>query len=188
MTDFDRKVLITIIVPQGPDKGEQGFAEVHEFSHFPLEQEVLFNVRSRFTILEADVEKIAERSVRHLVLFYGAQEWRKNNLLMKPVLKIRLNPLKLNNITCQACKEKIVGGAYFISLVAEMKGYTCHKCLVEGYININKGPFLYINPTATGTGENVIEENGQKVLVVKGSVMKYPMELDIPLYGYKCKG
>jgi len=77
--DPSKKVFITIIVSKGSNKEEQGFAEVEEFSQFPKEKEVLFNVRSRFTVLETEDEYVYSGSskCRHLVLFYGAQGFRQ---------------------------------------------------------------------------------------------------------------
>lgn len=63
-SDPNQKVFITILVPKGPNEEEQGFAEVEEFSRFPNEKEILFNVRSRFTILETELQS----SYHHLVL------------------------------------------------------------------------------------------------------------------------
>ena len=73
-TDRKKKVLITIIVPAFPDKSEQGFAEMDEFSKY-AEDEVLFNLKSRFTILETTAESnnLGIEACKNLVLLYGAE-------------------------------------------------------------------------------------------------------------------
>jgi len=115
--DPSQKVFTTILIPKGPNEEEQGFAEIEEFSQFSGEREVLFNVRSRFTILETEEKYAEDFPLRHLVLFYGAQGFRKFLAEQNPIQEVSIP--KVENISCHSCKtpsyemaEKIV----FISI------------------------------------------------------------------------
>lgn len=62
--DRDKKMLITIIVPALPDYIEvMGFAEMREFSSYQDKDEVLFNIESKFTILETLNDEIDGKSI-----------------------------------------------------------------------------------------------------------------------------
>ena len=95
--DINNKALITIVIPEQnlnePD--EQGFAELEDFSVFKGEREILFNVRSRFTVLEAtDGEsKETEKTnvLRNLVLVYRSQAMRNTVVADKLVMEADLD-------------------------------------------------------------------------------------------------
>ena len=104
--DLQNKIFITIIVPPLPELDEQGFADISKFSEFQVEQEILFNVRSRFKIVETRIEKIDNRGTqcRHLVLLYGAHLLRKHTTQKTPMIEIELKlPAK---VECYMCKSK----------------------------------------------------------------------------------
>ena len=132
--DIAKKALITIIVPAAPDKGEQGFAEVKDLSDFAAEEEVLFNIRSRFTVLEAKVEEINGQNYRHLVLLYGAQTMRKFITNSNPI--IRINLANLDPTRCGDCHESIKhtsadeNSLLFVDM-KKKEHYTCFKCLTR---------------------------------------------------------
>lgn len=94
----NQKVFITILVPNGLNEEEQGFAEVEEFSRYPEEKEILFNVRSRFTVLQAE----DQGPYRHLVLLYGAQGFRKYISEKNPTQQISIT--NINDIICSICQ------------------------------------------------------------------------------------
>jgi len=168
-TDPDKKVFITIIVPKGPNEEEQGFAEVEEFSRYPQEKEILFNVRSRFTVLEAEDQCFEELPYRHLVLLYGAQGFRKYMAEHNPIIEISIKDSRL--VSCSHCKVKDDVKMFFVSLVEnKTPEYFCKKCLPKA----DNTPLLCI-------------PRGQKECKIKirGFIMIYP-NLQIPFYGYRC--
>jgi len=81
-TDIENKIFVRIIVPPLLELDEQGFAEIRTFSEFGKkeEDEILFNVRSRFKVLETGTIKIDNKvpKIRRLVLLYGAHLLRKS--------------------------------------------------------------------------------------------------------------
>ena len=166
--DSKNKIMITIIVPSNfkkemssfnkkannsstgtvPINGEpnavnqedQGFAEIRDFSEFKAEEEILFNVRSRFTILEVRKEKSVEEcddtnqinssTMRHLVLLYGADLMRQYIYLKKPVVKISFEDVK--QLFCHLCRNKISDHSPLIyANLKEKDEYLCEKCFED---------------------------------------------------------
>jgi len=125
-TDPSQKVLITIIVPKGPNEEEQGFAEIDEFSKFPEEREILFNVRSRFTVLETEEKNSESLQYRHLVLLYGAQGFRKFIAEKSPIQEVLIEDVKSTScFQCKARTEKL----FFVTLQKQI--YNCKSCAVN---------------------------------------------------------
>ena len=172
--DQDEKVFITIIVPRGPNEEEQGFAELEDYSIYPPEKEILFNVRSRFTVLETDDEYSEELPYRHLVLLYGAQGFRKFIAEKKPIKNVSIQDI--SDISCSHCKEKFVRMSEricFIPIVDIRKQiYYCKKCL-----DYDAAPFLCI--FLMGKGQIYETE-------VRGSLLMNAHQRQTPFYGYKC--
>ena len=128
--DIEKKVLITIIIPSlpMPELDEQGFADLSKFSKFSGEEEILFNVKSRFQVLWVEAGEC-----RQLVLLYGAKLLRQYMTMVDPriSLKFELN-LEMecghcgskenlfagdDEIICQECfvgKNKAVKGTFFL--------------------------------------------------------------------------
>jgi len=183
--DLVKRALITIVVPKGPNEEEQGFADVEEFSYFPGEKEILFNVRSRFTVLEAEDEYSKDFPCRHLVLLYGAQGFRKFITEQNPIQEVSFADLK--NVPCSTCQaltsEISSTEMFFLSLTTDISDrmYYCKKCLFES-LEVNNGPFLCLS---RGNGE---EGALSYTVQMEGCVMRYPpkKDLQIPLYGYRC--
>jgi len=172
--EVSAKVFITIVVPKGPNDEEQGFADLYEFSEFSMEKEVLFNVRSRFTVLEADDEYSQELQCRHLVLLYGAQGFRKYIAEKTPVQEVLIP----ENVSCAHCKasgsekaEKMV----FIPLSDLQNGnFYCKGCL-------SNLPRSFADPLLCVPILNNLDSN----IKLKGfSLLKG--EVKIPFYGYQC--
>lgn len=174
--DLTRKMLITVIVPGSPVKDEQGFAEIKEFATMEDEDEVLFNVRSRFRILEARIEEINGIQYRHLVLLYGAQAMRKFIKENNPTIQVEIrNPQQL---TCYICKRNIQG-LLFASL-SNKNQYACSGCLVN-VKSTDDSPFVSVSPSILSSSKPLLN------LVFRGiMVLQHPKDLKIPFYGYKC--
>jgi len=170
--DPTQKVFITIIVPKGPIEEEQGFAEIDEFSKFPKEKEVLFNARSRFTVLETEDEYSQDAPYRHLVLLYGAQSLRKFTAEENPVQQVSIDDIeKILCSHCQVPTRKMPGGLLFMSIANLKKQiYFCKECLEE-----KSAPFLCIPVTKKVS-----------TIEIKGCLLINPSQTQIPFYGYKC--
>ena len=164
-TNPDKKVFITIIVPKGPNEEEQGFAEIEEFSQFPTKEEILFNFRSRFTVLDTE-----DLPYRHLILLYGAQGFRKYTSEENPTQEVSIS--SLNSIVCARCKVPNSGELFFISLADPQKHvYYCKNCAGDGV-----SPLLCVSPKARES--DLIKVNG---CLLMNSSQQQP-----PFYGYKC--
>lgn len=163
--DPSKKVFITIIVPKGPTEDEQGFAEMQEFSEYPQEKEILFNVRSRFTVLETE----DDGPYRHLVLLYGAQGFRKYITEQNPILDVSI----MGQLSCSHCKDAS-SSIFFLSLnkiSPEQQIYFCNKC-----IDHNSAPFLCV--------PSVAKKETTTRKVIGCCLLINP--IDFPFYGYEC--
>jgi len=170
-------VFITIIVPKGSNQEKQGFVEIKEFSQYPLEEEILFNVRSRFTILETEEEYSKELPCRHLVLLYGTQGFRRYVTEQNPVQEISIE--EIDKILCSKCKnviQKSHSNMLFLSLAdLQNRSYCCQKCL-PSLLEDSNNPLLCIPMTGV---------NEKYTTSIKGVVLRY-QDLKIPMYGYRC--
>jgi len=170
-TGGSQKVLITILVPKGPNEEEQGFAEIEEYSFFPSEREILFNVRSRFTVLETEDEYSPELPYRHLVLLYGAQGLRKFTAEQKPSLQVLIQSIQ--DISCCHCAKGSPEDFFFRPL--EKPIYYCKNCIDKSDVAV----FLCVprnNTSTTATKRNI-----------RGCLLMNNLnQFNIPFYGYKC--
>ena len=184
-SDIAKKALITIVVPAAPDKGEQGFAEVKDLSDYAAEDEVLFNIRSRFTVLEAKIEEINGQNYRHLVLLYGAQAMRSFVSTSNPIIEINLR--NLDPTKCGDCHESIKytsadkNTLLFVDLKRK-EHYTCFKCLTKTKAN-KRSPHMCLSFEQV---DRRIKEDSS-IVRVKGMVMKYTESTTISLYRSRCK-
>jgi len=135
------QILITIIVPPLPaiSSDDQGFAEIDENSEFN-EEEILFNVRSKFEIVDTGTMKISDQGTecRHLILLYGAHslreymtEWNQSrdiDLLLPP------------EVGCMKCgsKDRLFGSNQ------EKTEISCMDCLLKNLIPRNT-PFFALD-------------------------------------------
>jgi len=178
--DSNNKVLIKILVPKGPNEEEQGFAEIEEFSQHPVEKEVLFNVRSRFTILETEDEYSKDLPYRHLVLLYGAQGFRRYVAEQNPAREISID--NVDKRFCSQCKNNIQEAhskMLFLSLTdLQNQTYCCQKCL-PSWLEDHSDPLLCISMNDDDTESYTTS--------IRGVVLKYH-DPKIPMYGYKCHG
>jgi len=170
--DSSKKVFRRIIVPKGPNEEEQGFAEVEEFSEFPPEKEVLFNVRSRSTVLETEDGGSKDSPYRHLVLLYGAQGLRKFVAEKNPLQQVSIHDFeKISGSWCQGPpSNEMTEKMLFKSLRDPTKPiYSCKGCL-----DPNLAPFLCVPP------------KGKRPVMIKGCLLMNSIQTQIPLYGYQC--
>jgi len=173
--DKQKKVFMTLIVPKCPPQEDQGFAEVKEFSNYPEEDEVLFNVRSRFTVIKATDEK---DEGRHLVLLYGKEAWKTHIQEKEPAYDIQID--YQNPIQCIECKKfiPISKQMSFYASLTSVGHYICsEKCFTNNPAN-NKEPLLYIQ----GVQEDCLEETYR----VEGKIMEFPKDQKVEFYGYEC--
>jgi len=172
-TDPSKKAIITIIVPKGPNDQEQGFAEMEEFSEYVAEREVLFNVRSRFTVLETEDFYSKDLPYRHLVLLYGAQSFRKFIAENNPMMKIE----DIKSVVCCRCQKKmneIPDAKIFFTSLTDRSLSICKGCL-KSHLKVDNTPLLCVPIQDASFNTNV-----------KGSIMEYPKSFNVPFYGYKC--
>jgi len=168
--DTKNKIFITIIIPPLPELDEQGFADISQISELPKEKEILFNVRSRFKILELGVFKIdnQQNTCRHLVLLYGAQTLRKFMTNSQPSLAMEL-ALPSSDLKCQLCgsREKLFG------LKKHGSEVRCVNCLIR------EGVPKDIPLLALGS------QNVDKISL-KGKLLSFNPDVSVIFYGYKC--
>lgn len=126
--DRDQKAVITIVVPELPDHEGQGFAEVAEYSLYSEEEEILFNVRSRFTILKVGLEDIDGVTYRHLILLYGAQEIRRFISKTNPVIEINLTDVKRSQCGICTAEIELEKSCLFINL-KKTDEHICYRCV-----------------------------------------------------------
>ena len=169
-TDPSKKVFITIIVPKGPNEEEQGFAEIEEYSRHPQEKEILFNVRSRFTVLETEDDYVysGTSKCRHLVLLYGAMGFRKLIAEKNPIQEVSVPSME--SVSCAHCKSKSER-LFFVS-IADQISY-CKACIKYGV-----SPFLCV-PTADKVDKFSVAK-------IKGYPLMNTSQEQTPFYGYKC--
>jgi len=177
-SDPSKKVFITIIVPKGPNEEEQGFAEIKEFSDFSGEEEILFNVRSRFTVLETEDDYVysGTSKCRHLVLLYGAQGFRQLMAEKSPIQEVSIPSIE--SVSCSHCKVKsleLPDRILFVSLADPKKQSPyCKNCLDFGL-----SPFLYIS-TMDKVGKPYATKIKGCLLIMNSS------QEQNPFYGYRC--
>jgi len=178
-SDFTKKALLTILTPQDLLYEEQGFAEIKEFSHFSKEDEVLFNIRSRFTILQASIVKIQEKDCRHLVLFYGKESLEREMEKMKPVVEINVDLQKFTE--CTQCKNQIndLQNRSFYIDISKPNEFICSKECLSLNSKASREPLVYIDKIRE------IEEQGVN-LKLQGKILQYSNQDKTLLYGYKC--
>ena len=180
-----KKVFITIIVPASPSKDEQGFAEVDEFSEY-AENEVLFNVRSKFTVLETTQVPItgSNEVCRHVILLYGAGSMRNYISKSSPKIDI-LCKREIDKTVCDQCHCEMTDSTgsqlLFIELGAKNE-QVCSSCMNKSE-NKRLSSYLCLS-SKTYSNKLQIPE----AIKVQGFSMQYRENLDIPFFGYKCIG
>ena len=180
--DPTKKALITIIVPSVADLDVRGFAEIKDFSNVPDEEEVLFNIRSRFTILETKIVKNTKKCNRHLTLLYVIRAIRKHISGGKPEIKISLHGI--DQLKCKECRCMISdpeGKSNIMYVNLDHKNeYICQKCMEESIKNkINPYLCVFLEPKD-------MQSSPDRTISIKGETSKYEQRLDVPFYGSEC--
>jgi len=169
--DLAKKVLITILVPDLPlsELDEQGFADLSKFSK---EEEILFNVRSRFEVLEVGTIQVDPNSeCRHVVLFYGAQFLRKFMTKEKPLINLEIN--LTGDLKCGNCESK---NELFAFNTEEKTEIACKGCFLRD--KVQKNTFLV-----------PIENKNETILKMsfRGKMLNFDENSKgTQFYGYKC--
>lgn len=168
----EQKALITIIVPKVPDHQGQGFAEIAEYSTVPEEDEVLFNIRSRFVILQIGSKELNQVEFRHLVLLYGVQEMRQAIRRKNPIIELNLDNLKESR--CAICQ--LQSEDKFVNLEKTTE-YVCTHCIkTQDNLKMPALVFVKNNSAANST------------LSVEGMLINYTERLKVPFPNcVKCK-
>ena len=184
--DIAKKTLITIIVHDISSRGDQGFAEIDEFSKY-AEDEVLFNIRSRFTIVAAAFESVdlGLEPCRHLVLLYDARALRIDASLYDRTshCKIAVEPGAQELIICKICRRRCwIGDSHYPELIFlamnESVGprNVCYDCLRQR------------KESSTGYLCISTRDLNEKRKVGEGSFFQYNRHLGIQFYGSQCIG
>ena len=176
--------LITIIIADSKYLDERGFAEMKEFSAFPNEDEVLFNIRSQFRVLETKTEVLDKNSkpIRHLILLYGAQEMRESILEQNPTIKI--NTKKDGLITCDSCNSEICPSSNLQQIIfINLQDQTEHLCIecVEKTTPQKVDPYLCVLLESYRS-----KTQAKSMIEVKGMILENKKELSPSFYGSKC--
>ena len=135
--DPENKIFIMILVPPLPELDDQGFAYLSSFSEYPAEKEILFNVRSKFQILQAFTNK---NKTRFLILLYGAQLLRKYMTQHNPSINIELELQPKETIQCDMCGN----GKNLFGFQEGMTQVRCFECLAKNPIPKDT-PILSLN-------------------------------------------
>jgi len=176
----DTRALITVILPVCPNKGEPGFVEMKEFSDFAAEDEVLFNIQSRFTVLEATVEEINGKKYRHVVLLHAAQAIRE--FMKEKDQETKLQAAPAGTIKCNICKSQVWSeDEYYVNYPTPC---LCKFCAKGAKPAFGKAPLIYVAPPSLYGGP--VAQNGARGLKLRGLMLLNPERFDIPFYGYKC--
>ena len=169
-TEPSKKVLITILIPRGANVEEYGFGEMERDPNH-----VLFNIMSRFTILEANEQYTQDLPYRHLVLLYGAHGFRKYLAEQNPIQTISLENTR--QIFCDFCKADVLQKSpTFVFRSFLTQSHYCQGCL-HHIPPTNNSPFLCV------PASNIEDKS---TITIKGCLLAYPPNIRIPFYGYKC--
>jgi len=171
-----KKIMMTAIIPPIPflELDGEGFAETQRVTRFPKEEEVLFNVKSRFRILEVGITaKDSQKEYQHLVLLYGAHILKKYMTQHKPTISIELD-LPNERIKCDMCgnEENLFG------FNQKMTHYRCIDCLVKNIIPTDI-PLIALDI------HNHVESN-KIIQTIEGMVLTYRNKVGFENSGYKC--
>ena len=174
----EQRVLTKIIVlPQfEPLLEEQGFAEIRGFSSFEEENEVAFNIQSRFTVLEAVCEKKESSINSYLTLLHGVKAIETYITRLKPV--VELPSYEIAQTNCVYCQAQIRNKILLLDLNTR-DSYACMSC-IRTITDRTRKPYVCVSPSS-----EKIKDSGQ-TMSVEGKVLSFLDHFDIPFYGSKC--
>ena len=173
----EQKALITIIVPRCSDKEEQGFVDIKEFSDFQDEEEILFNVRSRFTILDVGNRLFQGKQCRHLILLYGKQAWKIDVHNHQKTYKIDVD--FVSSQKCSLCERDIEHSQskLFTTLTSPIQ-YICESCL-----ELLSFPSLFYLDSKK---KETLSTQKRLLVSIEGEMLTQTTHKRIPFYGCKC--
>jgi len=186
--DTNKSVKVTIIT-MGPPHNNQTVQPAEEqnaqgFLELENENDVLFNIRSKFLILDANTfinDNNAPHS--HLILLYGKNETQKYIEKFKPTIQVKRT--NIHKKKCQNCKnllEELLTEYLFIDL-QDQEYFICTKCVFEIKPK-RKSPLLILSPHIL---ENMTPDGSDTpALSLPGLIIDYPEEPTLSFYGYKC--
>jgi len=177
--DPELKALITIIVPRCSDKEEQGFVDIKEFSDLKGEEEILFNVRSRFTILDTENILFRGKECRHLILLYGKQAWKIDAHCNQKTCKVSVD--FMTSRKCALCEKNMEDSQskLFTTLVSPAQ-YVCESCLESSQNEYT--PLLYIDERK----KEILSTQKSIEVSIEGEILITTKDQRVPFYGYKC--
>jgi len=173
----ENKIFITIIIPplSAIISDEQGFAEISEHNIFD-EAEILFNVRSKFKIVNTGmikIDRLGKIDCRHLVLLYGPHLLRKD---MTEGNQPRQIELKLSpEVECTKCSSK---DRLFVFNQEKTEIY-CIKCLLKTSIPKSTPLFALDLKKDVGVNEKIMKD-------FKGKFLSFNKTISFSNCGYKC--
>ena len=171
---FRAKIIIIVLNGLGKDK-QGGFAEMKEFSCIENEDEILFNVRSRFKVLNAVIQDIDGMKCRHLFLLYGGE--REKHLGLEIGFPEAFECDYCETIINMALEENSM---CYLNLNGSKR--LCVSCKAKG--EHNKHPLLIIPTSQLAFLEKMSKEVG--CLRVEGVIPDNPQMMNVPFYGYEC--
>ena len=175
----ERILTKIIVLPQfEPLLEEQGFAEIRGFSSFEDENEVVFNIQSRFTILEAACEKKESSKNNYLTLLHGENAIQTYVARLKPVIELQSYEIAQTN--CVYCQAQIRNKVLLLDLNTK-DSYACIDC-IRITANRTRKPYVCLSPS-----NEKLKESGQTMRIA-GKVLSFLDHFDIPFYGSKCIG
>ena len=184
--DPKRMVFITIIMPAAHYRGRRGFVDLEELSDY-AEKEVLFNLKSRFTVLEAATESDDPDldKCRHLVLLYASEFMRAYTAEIQPTINISVEYNEFTTACVKSClnaKNSTQRDLLLINLSDQKEHIRiCMQCMIESE-EIKKTPYLCLTSTSDTLYSKVSIQK-----TVKGTVMQYQQGINIKFYQLQCQ-
>jgi len=178
------KTMITIIMPPCISRQEEGFAELNELSIPEHKDGVIFNLNSRFTVVETTSIKLEETDYRHLVLVYSYK--KRQQIIQREQPTIQIPSAVLYQRSCTQCQKDVVDDYLshylYLDLTSDFKRFICSSCLKNN--SDEKSPLLCISPylyqLAFPDVDKILEFN------IHAKVENVSEASFIPFYGKQC--
>jgi len=169
----DRKTLVTIIMPPCISRKEEGFAEIKD------SEDVIFNLNSKFTVIQTTYITIQEIQFRHLVLVYSQKKTQQAIEEAKPIIIIPSTALFQK--ICTQCQNTVHECLYLDLISGESQRFICDECLK---IDSEKSPLLCVSPYLYQL--SVPDVDKIKNIKIYAIAEDFPQAKYIPFYGQKC--
>jgi len=170
--NLNKKVRVTIVMLGPPSRTQK--EEIQGFLQLENGNDILFNLDSKFTILDA--------TDRRLLLLYGKYEILKYLQQAQPNIAVkRTNIYQKKCSQCQALYESLQGRFFFVDLI-DQDYFVCSACLIPQAGR--RTPLLLIS---SHIEQNMTPDGSEDpALHLPGLIINYPDDVAIPFYGYKC--